>query len=92
MLCIVQARSSSKRFPNKIFKKLGKVAIIERAYLNLKKSSYPRHFEKIPIFYQNFQNLPYKMINFNLSPSFSFFSIFHQNLPCLMVKKCFSYI
>ena len=38
MLCIVQARSSSKRFPNKIFKKLGKVAIIERVYLNLKKS------------------------------------------------------
>ena len=38
MFCIVQARSSSKRFPNKIFKKLGKLAIIERVYLNLKKS------------------------------------------------------
>ena len=38
MLCVVQARSSSKRFPNKIFKKLGKISIIERVYLNLKKS------------------------------------------------------
>tara|TARA_Y100001970_G_C14229245_1_gene857597 strand:- start:2466 stop:3098 length:633 start_codon:yes stop_codon:yes gene_type:complete len=38
MFCLVQARTNSKRLPNKIFKKLGNLTIIERVFLKLRKS------------------------------------------------------
>ena len=38
MLCIVQARSSSKRLPDKIFKKIAGKSVIERVLIRLKKS------------------------------------------------------
>ena len=38
MLCIVQARSSSKRLPDKIFKKIDGKSVIERVLIRLKKS------------------------------------------------------
>ena len=34
---IVQARSGSKRFPNKIFKKIGKISILEHVLNQIKK-------------------------------------------------------
>ena len=37
MICIIQARSNSQRFPKKVFKKIGNISILQRIITSMKK-------------------------------------------------------
>ena len=44
MICIIQARSNSQRFPKKIFKKIGNISILQRIITSMKKVKQIRSF------------------------------------------------
>ena len=44
MICIIQARSNSQRFPKKVFKKIGNISILQRIITSMKKVKQIRSF------------------------------------------------
>ena len=76
IVCIVQARLGSTRFPNKVLKKIGNKKIIEILLSRIKKSKY---IDQIVLATSN-TSLDTKLANFIMRLGFDVFKGSHKNV------------